>query len=364
MQHASWHPRFRRQVRTGSAFPQYLFERVFLLTLNNAIRSLFAFVALTVSAFAAVTVTSPANNSTVSSPAHFVASATSSKQITGMRIYIDGVDSYHVSSSSLNTNLTMSTGKHNVVVKAWDKSGAATSTALALTVGTTTAPPPPAPTPTPTGSVVTSNIDERTVWGHCDVCAGMNAAGPTATHTLDWTSSPTMDTKSAHFTLAGTTPYSNAIWWNELKPSDSASHFVYDLYFYIKDPASSEALEFDMNQTTGGRRYVYGTQCGVNYDHQWDVWDTANGHWMKTGVACTDVKAFSWNHLVWEFSRSNGQINYVSVTLNGVKSYVNASYSSKAWTNGPELNVAFQMDQAGAAKAYEVWLDQVSVTQW
>jgi hypothetical protein len=173
-----------------------------------------------------------------------------------------------------------------------------------------------------------------------------------------------MDTKSAHFNLAGTTPYSNAIWWTQLTPSDSASHFIYDMYFYIKDPASSEALEFDMNQTTGGRRYVYGTQCGVNYDHQWDVWDTANGHWMPTGVACTNVKAFAWNHLTWEFSRSNGQINFISVTLNGVKSYVNKSYSSKAWTKGPELNVAFQMDQTGAAKAYDVWLDKISVTQW
>jgi hypothetical protein len=202
------------------------------------------------------------------------------------------------------------------------------------------------------------------VWGSCDVCAGINANGPQATHTLDWTNSPTMDTKSAHFRLAGTTPYSNAIWWNELTPSDSASNFTYDLYFYIKDPASAEALEFDMNQTTGGRRYVFGTQCGVNFDHQWDVWDTANGKWMPTGVACTGVQSFAWNHLTWEFSRSNGQINFVSVTLNGAKSYVNKTYNSKAWTNGPELNVAFQMDQTATAKAFDVWLDQISVTQW
>jgi len=330
------------------------------LTFLNAIRSVSVFAILTASAFAAVNVSSPANNSTVSSPAHFIASATSTKPITGMRIYVDGVDSFHVTTGKIDTMLAMSAGTHKVTIKAWDTAGTSTSSALTVTVGASG----PAPTPTPTPSTVTtSNIDEHTVWGSCDVCAGIGANGPTATHTLDWTTSLTMDTKAAHFNLAGTTPYSDAIWWTQLTPSDSASHFTYDLYFYIKDPASSEALEFDMNQTTGGRRYVYGTQCGVNYDHQWDVWDTANGHWMPTGVPCT-VQALAWNHLTWEFSRSNGQINFVSVTLNGVKSYVNKSYSSKAWTNGPELNVAFQMDHTGASKAYDVWLDKVSVTQW
>jgi hypothetical protein len=297
-----------------------------------------------------------------------------------MRIYVDGVDSFHSSTGHLDTMVAMQAGTHNVIVKAWDSAGRTSNSTLSLKVSAsappppppttppppppTTPPPTPPPTPTPTGALVTANIDEQPVWGSCDVCAGANANGPKATHSMDWSTSLTLDTKSAHFTLAGTTPYSDAIWWSELPPSDTASNFIYDMYFYIKDPAAAEALEFDMNQTVAGRRYVYGTQCGVNFDQQWDVWDTANGKWVKTGIPCTSVQAFAWNHLTWEFSRSNGQITFQAVTLNGVKSYVNRTFNSKAWSNGPELNVAFQMDQTGAARAFEVWLDQITVTQW
>jgi hypothetical protein len=219
-------------------------------------------------------------------------------------------------------------------------------------------------TPAHAATVTTSSIDQRPSWGSCDSCAGINAAGPKAAHYMGWSSTPSMDGKSAHFTLAGTTPFSDAIWWTELTPSDTATHFTYDMYFYIKNPAAAEALEFDMNQTVASRRYVYGTQCGVNYDHQWDVWDTANGHWVKTGVPCTGVKAYAWNHLTWEFSRSNGQIHFIAVTLNGKKSYVNRTYNSKAWGGGRELNVAFQMDQTGTHTTFDVWLDKITVTQY
>jgi hypothetical protein len=90
--------------------------------------------------------------------------------------------------------------------------------------------------------------------------------------------------------------------WRQLGANSGATRFIYDVYFYIKNPRASEALEFDTNQTTGGRRYVYGTQCGINYDHQWDVWDTAAKTWRKTGIGCS-VKAYAWNHLTWEYKR-------------------------------------------------------------
>lgn len=88
-----------------------------------------------------VTVTSPANGATVSSPAHFVASANGgSFPITAMRIYVDNVSDYLTSSSSLDTSLALATGGHFVVVQAWNSAGQVFKNSLNITVGTTSSP--------------------------------------------------------------------------------------------------------------------------------------------------------------------------------------------------------------------------------
>ncbi|HEY6250454.1 MAG TPA: alkaline phosphatase family protein, partial [Candidatus Angelobacter sp.] len=59
-----------------------------------------------------VTVCTPTAGSTDSSPVQVVASAKSSKPITAMRIYVDNVSHYLTFSSSLNTSLALSSGRH------------------------------------------------------------------------------------------------------------------------------------------------------------------------------------------------------------------------------------------------------------
>lgn len=207
-----------------------------------------------------------------------------------------------------------------------------------------------------------TNIDNLSGWSSCDRCAGINANGPVANEWMTHVSSPSMDGKSAMFSISSRTKYANALWWRELGANDKASHFVYSVYFYIKNPKASEALEFDTNQTAGRRRYVFGTQCGINYDHQWNVWDTGAGTWRKTGIGCS-VKAYAWNHLIWEYYRSNGKIHFLAVTLNGKKHYVNRTYNSRSW-GGSEINVAFQMDQTGSHTTYSTWLDKLTLKEW
>jgi polyvinyl alcohol dehydrogenase (cytochrome) len=85
-----------------------------------------------------VTVTSPANNSQVTSPVHFVASAASprcSKGIASMRIYTaPGVSAYRVNSNQLNTSIALSPGTYNTVVQAWDNCNGVGKTPIAITV--------------------------------------------------------------------------------------------------------------------------------------------------------------------------------------------------------------------------------------
>ena len=91
-----------------------------------------------VSAFAGVNVTSPANNSTVGTSVNFVASATTSscsKGVGSMGIYPQPYElSYVANGASLNTSLNFNPGTYNVVVEAWDNCGGATTSTVTITV--------------------------------------------------------------------------------------------------------------------------------------------------------------------------------------------------------------------------------------
>lgn len=90
------------------------------------------------SAAQVVTVNSPANNSQFSSPAHYVASATSPncpQGIIGMRVYLaPQVVAYKVQSTSIDTQLTLTPGNYKTVVQAWDTCGGVGKTAVNFTV--------------------------------------------------------------------------------------------------------------------------------------------------------------------------------------------------------------------------------------
>ncbi len=340
--------------------------------MKNAIRLMIATLTLATASFAGVTVSSPAAGSTSGSPVHFVASATSANPITAMRIYVDNISVYLVSASSLNTSVTMSAGTHSVVVQAWDSTGAVFKTPLSLTVGGGSPTPTPTPTatPTPTGfpappstAVVKSNIDQMAAWDSCTVCAGANASGPVATYSMvENQASPSLDGASAKFSISGTTPYSDALWWKQLGAADTATHLKYDVDFYITNPGVSQALEFDNNQSNGVHKFIYGTQCNIKGGH-WDVWGNAAGNWLSTGIACSAPTAFVWHHLTWEFQRTATNVIFVGFTYDGVTHYVNRSYPARASTVH-EMNVAFQMDGDSAMHAYSTWLDRVTLTYW
>ncbi|HEX3091312.1 MAG TPA: Ig-like domain-containing protein [Candidatus Angelobacter sp.] len=84
--------------------------------------------------FAGVTINSPANGSTVTSPVHVVASASSSNPITSMRIYVDNVSVYNNSSNRIDTSISMAPGSHLVVVQAWDSKGTVFKSQVNITV--------------------------------------------------------------------------------------------------------------------------------------------------------------------------------------------------------------------------------------
>jgi hypothetical protein len=310
-----------------------------------------------------VFVSSPAGGATLGSPVHFVASAISGAPVTAMRIYVDGNDTFTTASSSLDTYVNVNAGQHSVVVQAWDSTGRVLQAPpKTITVsGTTTITSPSVPA----NATVISNIEHISGWEHCTVCAGPGGNGTAAPYSMtQGVSNPSLDGNATQFWIGGSTPYSSALWWKQLGANNNATNFVYDLYFYMKTPNSSQALEFDVNQSAGGKKYIFGTQCNYRGTGQWDVWDGVAQTWRPTGVACAVPAASQWHHLVWEFSRDNsGHANFIAVTLNGVKKNINRTYSMGGSAVN-EINVAFQMDGDYAEHAYQAWLDQVKLSYW
>ncbi len=309
-----------------------------------------------------VTVSSPSNGASVGSPVHFVASAKSTAPITAMRIYSDGNSVYANNASSLDTYVNLPAGNHYVVVQAWDSYGnVLKAPARTITVGSSST----GGTTIPSTAKVFSSIDQMGGWQDCTVCAGIGASGPVAKYSIaQGISNPSMDGSSAQFWIGGTTPYANALWWKQLGANSSAHHFVYDLYFYLKTPQYAQALEFDVNQSVGGKKYIFGTQCDIRNDGQWEVWDGLAKAWRGTGVSCTVPSAYTWHHLVEEFVRDDsGNVTFVSITLDGNKHYINRKYGSVS-SGASEINVAFQMDGDYAQHDFMTWLDKVKLSYW
>ncbi len=201
-------------------------------------------------------------------------------------------------------------------------------------------------------------------WDSCTVCAGANAKGPVATYSMvENQASPSLDGLAAKFSISGTTPYSDALWWKQLGAADTATHTSNMTWISTSPtPASHRRWSLIITSPTACTNSSIGTQCNIKGGH-WDVWGNAAGNWLSTGIACSAPTAFVWHHLTWEFQRTATNVIFVGFTYDGVTHYVNRSYPARASTVH-EMNVAFQMDGDSAMHAYSTWLDKVTLTYW
>lgn len=205
-----------------------------------------------------------------------------------------------------------------------------------------------------------TQIQKMSGWQHCTACAGKAGNGPNSSiSSSQGIRSPSLSGGSMQFSLGPSRPFADALWWKQLGAASAATHFTYALDFYIQTPQVSQALEFDVNQSVNGKKFIFGTECSMSR-HEWDIYDDAGHHWVHSGVAC-HVSAAKWHHLTWEFQRAGSQVHYVAVTLDGARHFVNRSFTARP-SGVRELNVAFQMDGNRNHNAYKAWLDNVSLS--
>ncbi len=331
--------------------------------------------------FGGVSVSAPGNGSTVSSPVHFVASASSScsKGVASMGIYTAPYQlAYVVNGASLNTNLNLGPGTYNTVVQEWDNCGGATKAPVTITVGGGD----PAPDPPPSGGNTFYSLQAEAGWtGYAllppsyNICAGCKPSGPNAT--WSWTSNvsnPSADGKSTKTTIGGSEPFSDILWNNHLigdfssqglpdsnrTLAPSLHNFTYDVWFYLTSNTAPQALEFDINQFVNGKSFIWGHECRVAGGNQWDTWSNPGQHWVPSGIACNPVTG--WNHLVLKVQRTgDDQLVFQSITLNGVTHNLNR-YDSPTDTSWYGITINYQIDGNKSQTPYAVYLDKLNFT--
>jgi len=209
----------------------------------------------------------------------------------------------------------------------------------------------------------------------CSTCSGTGTK-------INWyrktgVSSPSLSGKTTEHHIGGTTSFADVLWNNHIIGDFSSQgihdynhtlvptlhNFVYDVYFYVKNLPASQALEFDINQFTGGKSFIWGHECRVDGGHEWDTWNNVNKHWVPTGVPCYP-KNNAWNHLVIKVQRtSGGKLLFKSVTLNGKTAMLNI-YRSPNTTSWHGVTVNYQQDLDRYNTAYSIWLDKLNFTYW
>lgn len=337
---------------------------------------------ITVPAFAGVSVSSPGTADTTTpglatsqSPVHFVAKGTSpacSKGVASMGIYTAaGKLAYTVKGGNLDTTLKLNLGSYDINVTEWDNCGSLSKALMTLTVTT----------PGSTGMTYT---DLQTAkgwsgygllppsWGICSTC---NSSGPE----LIWSwaqnlSSPSMDGKSTKSIYGGgTVQWGDVLWNNHIIGNFSSQgildtartlvpslhNFTYDVYFWVKNASVSQAVEFDINQYTGGKRFIWGHECRIAGGHEWDVYDNVNQRWTPTGVPCHPISG-AWNHLVISVQRtSSNQLLFKTITLNGKTATINR-YENPTSTNWNGITINYQLDGNRYGTPYNVYLDKLN----
>ena len=323
-------------------------------------------IAASLPAFAGVTVYTPVNGSTVSSPfiLYTVASSCSNQPVTAMGFSFDNSPQNSIySGTQMDGPVTVAAGGHTLHVKAWGNAGAVCVTDVAITVGASASL-------VPANALSNSNLQSVAQW------AAVHDAGTTGTSS-GWTgtaASPSRTGASRQFATSYTN-YGGERYQMKFGDDETSQNFLYDGWVYIANSNSGIAnIEMDMNQTmSNGQTVIYGFQCD-GWTGTWDY--TANtgtptsfrDQWLHSSQPCNprNWALNTWHHVQIQYSRDTvGNVSYNYVILDGATQYIGAKVlSAFALGWGPTLITNFQVDGPNASGSSNIFLDDLVVYRW
>jgi hypothetical protein len=321
-------------------------------------------VALTTSMSAQISITSPLDGSTKAMPIWLRANVSECNGNSNMTLFGYSIDSspFITPGKSNNTIDSIdyrlsSPGTYLIHFKAWSQSGECTTADSTVTVT--------GPTTTSDSAVL---ADSNWKWTFDTGTTG--SASGTTTYPV---ASPAQDSQSRQFSMSytngggmrGSTAYANDI---------NATHFIYDTYVYLTNPANVQNIEMDTNQVwnQNGDVMILGLQCaGGSKTWEFTTNVSAKTHWNPSNVPCNPQtwSANTWHHVqLITHTDGTGNVFYDSVILDGLKSdfsnaYGNSSYSLR-WSPTGELILNFQLDGKGASGSITAYADGMTMIRW
>lgn len=318
---------------------------------------------------AGITVNSPANNSTVGTPAMFVATATTScpHGVAAMGVYANDKLLYTVAGATLNAPITLGLGQQNTVVQEWDNCGGSAKTPVKVTV---------------TGTTL-KNLQAAPGWHQWgqlppvyDIC---DAPCPGVTWSMKQNQkSLSMSGNATQFNLGGSVPYSAVLFSNPVLGQGNKmgltddnhtllptlNNFIYDADVYITNWNITQLQEFDVNMYAGGIGMEWGTECNHLNGNVWDYWNNVEAKWVPTSIPCT-MKT-GWNHITLQVQRKpNNDLLYQSVAVNGVVYPMNITVAPKkipvGWWG---MTINYQIGGNYQIAANTTYVDNLHFTYW
>ncbi len=319
--------------------------------------------ALIISASAQITVTSPTNGSTVPMPvwvrAHNAGCNGNSPNAFGYSIgsspFITwGITDLDIDATDYRMN---SPGTYTVHFKGW-----ANGTLCPVVDSNVTVNGP--------ASTNDDQIDADTNW----LWVHDTGTGGTATGTTTYpVASPAQDGHSRKFTMSYTSG-GGMRGSTSFATDQAATHFVYDAYVYLTDPASVLNVEMDTNQVwdANGDVLIFGLQCaGATGFWQYTTNVSGKTHWNNTTLACNPQNwtANTWHHVQLAVHRDgSGNAFYDSIIFDGKTtnlSGVNGNSSfSLGWSPPGNLVLNFQIDGKGASGSITAYVDGLTEIYW
>ncbi len=316
-----------------------------------------------------LTVTTPANDASVTTPFQLVASATEckSKAVTSMGYSIDTTSKQTVvKATSINASVTSATGTHTLYVTASGK-GVSCVDSLTLYVS---APLPPGPV-IPGDAVVVKSIQDLSTW---QASFDTGTSG-TASGLMGLVSTPSLSGSARMFETAYS-DYGGERYSTVFGTDTTSENFVYDTWVYLATPTSGIAnIEMDLNQVLAdGDTVIYGFQCD-GWSQTWDYSENAgtpsepDAAWLHSTETC-NPQAWTpntWHHVQISFARDgSGNVTYNSVWLDGVEDNLNVTVNSDftlGWAS--VLLTNFQVDGfTSTAGSSTIYADNMTVYRW
>ena len=327
-------------------------------------------------ASASVTIASPSNGETLTSPFTLSADATtcSSQTVSTMAYSLDsGSDLASVDGTSMDMQVSAAAGAHTVHVKAWGDAGAVCVTDVSVTVtgadadadhSVVSSPDPPS------NALRLSSLQALSNWkARHDTGGAGKSSGSTTT-----VGSPSHSGRAREF-VSSYKDGGDERYDVNFGDDRTSTNFLYDAWVYLTSSSGHIAnLEMDLNQTMpNGWTVTFGFQCD-GYSGTWDYTENRGtpekpkDHWLHSRAACNPRKwsINTWHHVQIEYSRNDdGKVTYQAVWFDGVKSTLNVTVMSAfALHWGPTLVTNLEVDGLGSSGSSTVYLDDLIVYRW